>query len=116
MLETYLPRAIQIGMTAKAFLHSTPAVIRMTFKAHDRRVRDEALAMRVQAWENGIYVLAALSSSFGKKRYPPNPAEEELNSVTAIAERTGRTEAEVSQELRLITLQVQAANSRINAK
>lgn len=114
MLGVYLPRAIRTGMTAKAFLRSTPAVVRMTLKAHDQRVRDEALAMRVQAWQNGIYVLAALSSSFGKRRYPPNPAEEELNSVSAIAERTGRSEDEVAQEIRLITLQVQAANSRIS--
>lgn len=71
---------------------------------------DESRRLSNLAWSIGVYVAHAIGCAFGKGKYPENPVIQEQTSLEYIAKNNGKTEEELSQELMLATLMVDAAN------
>lgn len=100
-------------MSYREFLHSTPNYIRLKLEAHDEMVRDQTRIMKMQSWMTGMYVMAAIGSTFGKSKYPENPLEKEAREIGTIARNTGLSEEELSQKLMMANLMVQQANAKL---
>lgn len=72
--------------------------------------------LEYQSWLTGFYVLQAIGSAFGGKHaksYPDKPLTDDSDSIEAIAERNGKTEEEINQELLYTSLLVAQANARL---
>jgi hypothetical protein len=54
----------------------TPKVIRDNIEAYKENKKESIQILRYNAWLTGIYMRAAIGSTFGKSKYPENPLSE----------------------------------------
>lgn len=74
-MEDILPRAIDAGLSEKDFFRMTPQAVYRVLESHTNRLKRESDMYEQHAWLTGQYVLAAISTAFGKHHndYPDNP-------------------------------------------
>lgn len=106
--------ALRVGMNKKEFYHSTPNDILSRIDIHNENQEYRIKEIEYQAWISGIFVKAAIASSFDKKyKYPENPIAERSKSPKEIAKRSGKTEEQLKQEEAYAVLLVKKANANI---
>lgn len=92
----------------------TPAAIKREIEGAWERRNDEWERAHWQAWATGYFVKCAIGSSFSRKvKYPENPMKEKSASIKEIAKRNKKSEAEIQQNLMLMTRLVEQANANI---
>ncbi len=105
-------QAVECGMSKHDFYHSTIKDVNIYMYAYQKNERDKIKMYEYVAWLNGIYVRSAIGSCFDKKfEYPDNPL---LRTDTkSLAEKTGKSEVEMNQELVMASMMIRQANANI---
>lgn len=111
-----MPRAVKCGIKPREFMHMTPNEVNMIIKAQGEQLRERADEREFTAWLNGLYVSMAIASCFSKKcNYPENPITKKQDSLEVKAQKAGKTEEEIQQELLYMQLRVMQANYELES-
>lgn len=86
-------------------------------EAYKNRIKQQYEFSEYQAWLNGLYNVWAIGTCFDKKtKYPENPLEKKSKEVSQIAKNSGKTEAQLQQELLYMQMRVMQANHELKKK
>ena len=113
-MQDLLPQAVKCGMKPKEFFHSTPNEIYMQMEAYRENLNQQYEFAEYQAWLNGLYDVWAIGTCFDKKtKYPENPLEKKSKEISEVAKKSGKSEAQIQQELLYMQLRVMQVNHEL---
>lgn len=95
-------------------MHATPNDIYLKIEDYNNKKEEEYDLIIYKSWLNGLYHTIALSSFFNKSgKYPDSPLNEKKKGLKEVAKKSGKTEAQLQQELLYMQLRVRQVNSEI---
>lgn len=109
-------------MTKQEFFHSTPIDIKYRISAYqeEQKIRatleeNHTKMEEYQAWATGLYTRFAIISALDKKvQFPENPLVTHSKDIKEIAKNSGKSEAQLQQELLYMQMRVREVNSRLD--
>lgn len=92
----------------------TPGAIRLRIERFWKMEIERQKQAEYHAWLTGYFNQFSIGSAISKSsKYPDNPLIDRRKSSEYIAEKTGKTEAELEQEERYFALRIKQANANI---
>ena len=102
-----------MGVDYNTFKHLNPTKLKAYSKAYKMQFENKCKEQELFAYWNGIYMVNAISSCFGKNKFPKKPIEFTNQSETDDEEMT-EEQIKQAREKFILGLQVMQTNFELN--